>query len=66
MISDADVSLVICVSLQKMSMQVFWSFFNQVFFFVVVVLMLTCVSSLYILDINLLWIYHLQISSPIQ
>ena len=48
------------ISLEKTSVRSFAYFFNQVAFFVV----LSCMSRLYILDINPL--YHFQVFSPIQ
>ena len=47
---------------EKMSIQVFYPFFNQVICF----LILSCMSCLYTLDINLYQSYNLQIFSPIQ
>ena len=51
----------LCVFLRNTSIQVLCSHFNQFF-----KNKLCFVSSIYILDINCYWIYHLQLSSLIQ
>ena len=54
--------LAISKDVRELSIQDLSPFFNQVVCF----LMLSCMSSWHILDINSYQMYHLQISSPIR